>query len=138
MNTEQDAYVPGMEHEGITVFMMGTVMVEYNRKPMPLMGLFVTAGNQGIIGLGSSYLGLMALFYIFPAFTNGIQGFFRGMGNMSITLLGTFVQTSLRVVFVYLLAPVMGMQGVAYACAVGWSVMLLVEIPYYFWFMRGK
>ena len=38
MNTEQDAYVPGMEHEGITVFMMGTVMVEYNRKPMPLMG----------------------------------------------------------------------------------------------------
>ena len=104
----------------------------------PLMGLFVTAGNQGIIGLGSSYLGLMALFYIFPAFTNGIQGFFRGMGNMSITLLGTFVQTSLRVVFVYLLAPVMGMQGVAYACAVGWSVMLLVEIPYYFWFMRGK
>lgn len=38
MDTEQDAYVPGMEHEGITVFMMGTVMVEYNRKPMPLMG----------------------------------------------------------------------------------------------------
>lgn len=37
MNTEQDAYVPGMEHEGITVFMMGTVMVEYNRKPMPLI-----------------------------------------------------------------------------------------------------
>ena len=88
--------------------------------------------------LGSSYLALMAVFYIFPAFTNGIQGFFRGMGNMSITLLGTFVQTGLRVVFVYLLAPAIGMQGVAYACAIGWSVMLLVEIPYYFWFMRGK
>ncbi|MFR1128543.1 MAG: MATE family efflux transporter, partial [Enterocloster bolteae] len=71
----------------------------------PLMGLFVTAGNEGIVALGSSYLGLMALFYVFPAFTNGIQGFFRGMGNMSVTLLGTFVQTSLRVVFVYLLTP---------------------------------
>ncbi len=104
----------------------------------PLMGLFVTAGNEGIVKLGSSYLALMAVFYIFPAFTNGIQGFFRGMGNMSITLLGTFVQTVLRVVFVYLLAPGIGMQGVAYACAIGWSVMLLVEIPYYFWFMRGK
>ena len=88
--------------------------------------------------LGSSYLALMAVFYIFPAFTNGIQGFFHGMGNMSITLLGTFVQTVLRVVFVYLLAPGIGMQGVAYACAIGWSVMLLVEIPYYFWFMREK
>lgn len=77
------------------------------------MGLFVTAGNEGIVALGSSYLGLMALFYVFPAFTNGIQGFFRGMGNMSVTLLGTFVQTSLRVVFVYLLTPGIGLLGVA-------------------------
>jgi len=104
----------------------------------PLMGLFVTAGNEGIVALGSSYLGMMALFYVFPAFTNGIQGFFRGMGNMSVTLLGTFVQTSLRVLFVYLLTPGIGLIGVAYACAIGWSVMLLVEIPYYFWFMKDK
>ena len=104
----------------------------------PLMGMFVTAGNEGIVVLGSSYLGLMALFYVFPAFTNGIQGFFRGMGNMSVTLLGTFVQTSLRVVFVYLLTPGIGLMGVAYACAIGWSVMLLVEVPYYFWFMKDK
>ena len=104
----------------------------------PLMGLFVTAGNEGIVALGGSYLGLMALFYVFPAFTNGIQGFFRGMGNMSVTLLGTFVQTSLRVLFVYILTPRIGITGVAYACAVGWSVMLLVEVPYYVWFVRNK
>ncbi|MCC8027235.1 MAG: MATE family efflux transporter [Clostridium sp.] len=104
----------------------------------PFMSLFVTRENKGIVELGSSYLGLMALFYIFPAFTNGIQGFFRGMGNMGITLLGTFVQTAVRVSFVWLLAPVMGIQGVAYACALGWSVMLLVEIPYYRWYMRGR
>lgn len=104
----------------------------------PLMSLFVTAGNEGIVALGSGYLGLMALFYVFPAFTNGLQGFFRGMGNMSVTLLGTFVQTSLRVIFVYLLTPQMGLKGLAFACAVGWSVMLLVEVPYYFWFMRDK
>ena len=88
--------------------------------------------------LGSAYLAVMAIFYIFPGFTNGIQGFFRGMGNMSITLVGTVVQTTLRVIFVYLLAGSIGMQGVAYACAIGWSVMLLVEVPYYFWFMRDK
>ena len=104
----------------------------------PLVGLFVTSGNESIVELGSSYLAIMALFYIFPAFTNGIQGFFRGMGNMSITLLGTFIQTSLRVIFVYALVGRIGMQGVAYACAIGWSVMLLVEVPYYFWFMRDK
>lgn len=104
----------------------------------PLVGLFVTEGNDSIVALGSSYLAVMAFFYIFPAFTNGIQGFFRGMGNMSITLIGTFIQTSLRVIFVYLFAPRMGMQGVAYACAIGWSCMLLAEIPYYVWYMRER
>lgn len=104
----------------------------------PLIGLFVTAGNEEIVRLGSRYLSVMALLYIFPAFTNGIQGFFRGMGKMRITLAGTFVQTSLRVVFVYLLVPSVGMQGAAYACAIGWSVMLLAEIPCYFLYVGGK
>ena len=104
----------------------------------PVMRLFVTEGNEAIVALGSNYLALMAFFYLFPAFTNGIQGFFRGMGNMSITLLGTFTQTSIRVIFVYLLTPRMGMQGAAWACAVGWSMMLLLEVPYYVWFMRRR
>lgn len=104
----------------------------------PIMSLFVTSQNEAIIDLGSSYLGLMAFFYLFPAFTNGIQGFFRGMGKMKITLVGTVVQTSLRVLFVYLLTPTMGLLGVAYACAIGWSVMLCVEIPYYLWFRKKQ
>lgn len=103
----------------------------------PIMGLFVTGDNAGqIVELGSRYLGTMALFYLFPAFTNGIQGYFRGMGNMNITLVCTFIQTSLRVIFTWLLAPVMGIYGVAFACAIGWSAMLLVEIPYYFYYNR--
>lgn len=103
----------------------------------PVMGLFVTGESAGrIVELGSRYLGTMALFYLFPAFTNGIQGYFRGMGNMNITLLCTFIQTSLRVIFTWLLAPVMGIYGVAFACAIGWSAMLLVEVPYYFYYNR--
>ncbi|HYH04856.1 MAG TPA: MATE family efflux transporter, partial [Bacillota bacterium] len=104
----------------------------------PLMMLFVTQGNPQIVELGSHYLSLMALFYLLPSFTNGIQGFFRGMGNMQITLVGTTVQTGLRVLFVYLLTPALGISGAAYACAIGWTVMLLVEIPYYFWFMKRQ
>ncbi|MDO5417262.1 MAG: MATE family efflux transporter [Lachnospiraceae bacterium] len=102
----------------------------------PFMQLFVTAGNEEVVALGCSYLSLMAVFYLFPGFTNGFQGFFRGMGNMSITLLGTFIQTSLRVIFVYLLVPRIGLNGVAVACAVGWSAMLLVEIPYCIYFVK--
>lgn len=102
----------------------------------PIMKLFVSQGDTGMVALGVEYLGLMAFFYLMPAFTNGIQGFFRGMGNMSITLISTLIQISVRVVFVYLLVPVIGIRGVAYASFIGWSCMLLAEVPYYFWFKK--
>ena len=69
------------------------------------MKLFVPDGDRGMVPIGVEYLSLMAFFYLMPAFTNGIQGFFRGMGNMSITLISTIIQISVRVVFVWLLVP---------------------------------
>lgn len=104
----------------------------------PIVGMFVTGETAAaIVAIGSQYLGIMAFFYIFPAFTNGFQGFYRGMGMMKMTLLGTFIQTSLRVIFTWILAPRMGIYGVAFACAIGWSVMLIVEVPYYFYLLSS-
>lgn len=97
----------------------------------PLMKAFVSGGEGGIVvELGSRYLKTMAFFYLFPAFTNGLQGYFRGRGKMGITLAGTFIQTGIRVAVTYVTAPVLGIYGVAFACAAGWSVMLLFEVPY--------
>lgn len=53
-------------------------------------------------------------------------------------MLGTLIQTSLRVVFTVLLAPRLGILGIAFACAGGWCVMLLVEVPLYLLRMRGR
>ncbi len=99
----------------------------------PIMRMFVSAEEApAVVSEGVKYLSVMAFFYIFPAFTNGIQGFFRGMGNMKVTLLCTFIQTSFRVVFTFILVPLYGIQGIAFACAIGWTMMLLFEVPYYF------
>ncbi len=103
----------------------------------PLAAMFVTGeGADRVIALAVQYLGTMALFYLLPAMTNGFQGYYRGMGNMPMTLLGTLIQTSLRVVTTCILAPRMGMYGIAFACATGWCVMLMVEVPFYFWQKR--
>lgn len=104
----------------------------------PIMGLFSSGESGGMLELGVEYLGLMAFFYLLPAFTNGIQGFFRGMGNMKITLISTIIQISVRVVFVYLLVPAVGMTGVAYASLIGWICMLAAEVPYYFAYMKKQ
>lgn len=125
----------GLMLEGVYWMMLCVVILTTKEW---LIRLFVRKEQRKIIELGSSYLLCMAFFYLLPAFTNGIQGFFRGMGKMKVTLIGTFIQTSLRVVFVYVLSPVMGISGVAFACAIGWSVMLLAEVPYYFYYMRSQ
>ena len=98
----------------------------------PIMQLFVSDESFEMVTIGTSYLTLMAFFYLLPAFTNGIQGFFRGMGYMKITLTGIIIQISLRFIFVYLLVPKMGLTAVAYASLIGWICMLLTQIPYYF------
>ena len=99
----------------------------------PLVSLFVSGeGSQEVIRLGSEYLSWMALFYLFPAMTNGMQGFYRGMGKMYTTMTGTFLQASIRTICTFELAPRFGITGIAFSFAIGWSVMLLYEVPYYF------
>ena len=80
----------------------------------------------------------MAIFYLWPAMTNGFQGFYRGMGKMYTTIIGTTLQISIRTIVTYLLAPRMGIVGIAIACAIGWSAMLIFEIPYYFITIRKQ
>ncbi|MCI8516700.1 MAG: MATE family efflux transporter [Hungatella sp.] len=118
---------------GYWILICGTILLLRG----PLMRLFVGGEAEDIVALGSEYLGIMAFFYLFPGFTNGMQGYFRGRKHMKMTLFGTFIQTSLRVVFVYVLTPVIGLSGVAFACAVGWALMLAVEVPYYFYITRA-
>lgn len=98
----------------------------------PIMKLFVSKSETGMIVLGARYLVLMSMFYILPAITNGLQGYFRGMGDMKVTLLSTLIQISFRVGFVFLLVPRFGISAVAYASFIGWILMLIFEVPYYF------
>lgn len=105
----------------------------------PLVSLFVSGdGSAEVIRLGREYLNHMALFYLFPAMTNGVQGFFRGMGKMYTTMAATFLQASVRTLCTFLLAPRLGITGIAWSCAIGWSLMLLFEVPYYFHTCRKR
>ena len=99
----------------------------------PLIQLFApTSGGEEMVRLGVSYLSIKAFTIIFPCVTNAMQGFMRGMGNMTITLMSTILQISIRTLFVYILVPKIGITGEAYACAIGWTVMILFEYSYYF------
>ncbi len=99
----------------------------------PLIQLFAPdTGGEEMIRLGVSYLSVKAVTIIYPCVTNAMQGFMRGMGNMTITLISTIIQITIRTIFVYILVPRIGITGEAYACALGWTCMLLFEYSYYF------
>lgn len=98
----------------------------------PFVNLFIREGDAPqIVRIGADYLQLMAFFYVYPALTNCMQGFFRGMGRMGVTIVLTGIQITLRTVFTYLLAPVMGIRGIAVACAAGWTAMLIAAFILY-------
>ncbi len=105
----------------------------------PLMGMFApTTGGEEMMRIGVPYLTIKALTIIYPCVTNGMQGYFRGMNQMKITLASTVLQIAVRTIFVYILVPRIGLNGEAYACAIGWSFMILFEYGYYFLFFRKK
>lgn len=93
-----------------------------------IMGLFVP-DDAAVVEMGTKYLHWMALFYLLPACTNWIQGYFRGMGDLKVTLFSTSIQMLGRVIFTFLLAPGFGTEGIAFAQLGGWLVMLAYEVP---------
>lgn len=94
-----------------------------------LMALFVK--DEEVIGHGVSYLHLIAVMYILPAITNAIQGFFRGIGDLKVTLMSSFTNMAVRVIAA---APMIllwnfGIEALPYSYLAGWVAMLLVETP---------
>lgn len=95
----------------------------------PIIRMFVS--DPEVVALGVRFLRLIALLYCMPAATNGIQGFFRGMGDLKITLRSSTLNMVGRVaaaaVFVLLLR--LDIEALPWSYAVGWLLMLLYEIP---------
>ena len=95
----------------------------------PLMSLFVK--DEEVIGHGVVYLHLIAVMYILPAITNSLQGFFRGIGDLKVTLMSSFTNMAVRVIAA---APMVllwnfGIEALPYSYLAGWIAMLLVETP---------
>ncbi len=85
-------------------------------------------GNSDTYALNNSdiYLKIIALFYPL-CFTGGtFTGYFNGRGKVLITLAGSLLQITLRVVISFLLFSDMHLAGVALATGTGWLIVNIV------------
>lgn len=96
---------------------------------MPLMKLFTS--DTEVIGHGVIYLRLISVMYVLPALTNGIQGYFRGIGDLRITLISSIINMGLRVLAAIPLVFGLGVgiEALPFSYLAGWVGMLIAEMP---------
>lgn len=128
-NRIRKGFLTGFKMEVIYTLVATLVVVFFSRE---LLALFMGNGGLEVIDKGEEYLKIMVLLYLLPGITNVIQGYFRGLGMMRITLNSTFAQMLGRVISAYFLAPYFGIKGIALACLVGWICMLSYEYPLFY------
>lgn len=95
----------------------------------PIMRLF--GEEEAVLELGTRFLRAVSLLYLMPAATNGIQGFFRGIGKLQITLNSSLLNMAARVAAaaVFVLVLHIDIEALPGSYAVGWLAMLVYEVP---------
>ncbi len=97
----------------------------------PIMELFIDKSSVEVIDMGVSYMRVIAPLYLLSGSGNIVQGFFRGIGNLKVTLISSILNISVRVVSVFFMVAVAdgSFSSLALACGLGWMSMNLLEIP---------
>lgn len=103
-----------------------------------IMEFFAKDNDAEMVELGISYLRLIAVMYIIPGMTNIVQGFFRGIGDLKVTLISTVTNMAARVVAAHIFIEWMGkgFESLAWANLWGWIFMMLFELPMLFCSIR--
>lgn len=96
-----------------------------------LLGIFLKPEEALAIQYGLLYILPMSCFYFLSGINNTFQGYFRGAGNLKVTLIATVIQIPIRVIFTYSLLGRFGIQAVVIGTVTGWICMSLYESAIY-------
>ena len=103
-----------------------------------IMVALAPLGSKEVIEMGYNYLHIMSFGYFLVAFTNTFHGFFRGMGNMTLTLYDSLLNIGIRVWFVWSFINVWHFNVVAYATILGWVLMNILATIMFRYYKKNK
>ena len=113
---------------GVEVALLAVLGTTVHFLAPQILGLF--SNNADVVAAGVRYTGAMAYLYLFAFLGEVIQGFFRGIGRLRLTMAASLLQVLLRVVLSYFLIPVWGIRGICVAVVSGWVLLVLIEGTY--------
>lgn len=121
----QKFYIAGVKTAVVMAMVVGAIFLCF---PSQLSGVF--SNRAEVVAAGAKYIGTMSVFYLFAFVDEMIQGFFRGIGRLRLTMIASFSQVLLRVILSAFLVPMYGISGICIAVIVGWVLLALIEGGY--------
>ena len=118
-------YLSGIYCELALFAVIGSLLYLFAPK---CIGVF--SGNSSVITAGVQYTRTMAFIYLFAFLGEVIQGYFRGIGRLRLTMIASILQVIIRVVLSYFLVPLWGIYGICAAVTTGWVLLVLIEGGY--------
>ena len=132
----QDRVVKGYRASyAMVLFFALVIVLVFELAPTRLVGMFIGAdGTASAYATGTSYLRFMGWFFAIIGFKMATDGLLRGSGDVRVFTLANIVNLTTRVVFSFLLSPVVGVTMVWYIVPVGWLLNWGISLTGY---LRG-
>ncbi|HBA68959.1 MAG TPA: MATE family efflux transporter [Lachnospiraceae bacterium] len=131
----------GIRSAAVTVFFFCTVISSavclFAR---PLMGIFISAQETGIIEAGVHYLRIEGACYIGIGLLFLLYGFYRAVHRPGMSVVLTVISLGTRVALAYLLSSVswIGVTGIWVSVPIGWLLADITGIGWYWFRYRGN
>ena len=117
---------------GIIIAFGFIIMVVLECFNVPIIQSFLGKDvSPEVLYTGTSCLKFMGFFYAILGFKMCTDGVLRGAGDMKVFTWANLLNLSIRVIFSYLFAPVLGISAVWIAVPIGWSANYIVSLIRY-------
>ena len=96
-----------------------------------LAGIFISDKETEVLALAAEYLGTVSLFYAMAGVMFVYLNAFRGMGNMTVSNVGSCLNPLLKFASAALFVRLFGRGGIWFAWPVGWAASLALSLRFY-------
>lgn len=100
-----------------------------------IIGAFLEEGGEAAFRTGTGYLSFIAFFFVFIGLKAITDGVLRGAGDVVVFTCANLLNLSIRVVFAFSMASVIGVQAVWIAVPIGWASNYVISFVRY---LSGK
>ena len=125
-------YFSGIGCEMALISVIGTLLFIYAPSCIS-----VFSANNLVVAAGAQYTKTMAFVYLFAFLGEVIQGYFRGIGRLRLTMIASLLQVVLRVALSWLLIPRLGIYGICAAVSAGWVLLVMIVGSYSLYTVRA-